>query len=392
MDESWTVGPPPERPLRRGGVFVVLALVAGFVGGLGAGYVIGDDPPRDEVEAVGAGLEPSGTDSASSATQEEVDSAVATTSAPAGPGFSSGPASRERLFRRVSAGGYSVRVFAREHSRPVESSCPPGQWCPPAECFARAGIEVDVVGEWTVTGGGGADFPLREGDTVRVLGMIFDWEGQDEPLFGVVARAAEGVQSVRLSGDGVTDEMTPIDGVVALVIPSSPIDPSAPMTAPAGARLEVVDAAGAARDVPLSIAGTPDPQCVPPPPPPPALPAPGEQPVDVAAQDAAVRERFAYVFGPDSDEKLDEAVDDPAGLDVLRTELKERHPAAIGNVEYQVGELVFTSPDVAAYQFRPVVSGRELPWQIGGARFIDGKWMITRATLCAMYSLGGSSC
>jgi hypothetical protein len=373
-------------------VFVVLALVAGFVGGLGAGYVIGDDPPRGEVEAVGAGLEPSGSDSASDSAAQEVDAAVATTSASAEAGFSIGPAARERLFRRVSAGGYSVRVFARAHQRPVEPSCPPGQWCPPVECFPSAGIEVDVVGEWTVTGGGGADFPVPEGETVRVLGMIFNWEGQDEPVFGVVARTAEGVQSMRLSGDGVTDEMAPIDGVVALVIPSSSVDPSAPMTAPGGVQLEVVDAAGTARDVPLSIGGTTDPRCVPPPPPPPALPAPGEQPADVAAQDAAIRERFAFAFGPDDDAKRDEAIDDPTGLDVLRAELKARHPTAIGNVEYQIGELVFTSPDVAAYHFRPVVSGRELPWQIGGARFIDGQWMITRATVCAMFRLGGSSC
>jgi hypothetical protein len=154
----------------------------------------------------------------------------------------------------------------------------------------------------------------------------------------------------------------------------------------------VIDASGDATELSLQSGGPRDPECMPPPPGPPPLPEPGEQPADAAAQEAVIRERFAYVFGPDNMEKLVEAVDDPSGLDVLPTELKDRHPAAIGNVEYELGELVFTSPDVAAYVFRPVVSGRALPWQIGGARLIDDEWMITRATVCSMYQLGGARC
>jgi hypothetical protein len=62
-------------------------------------------------------------------------------------------------------------------------------------------------------------------------------------------------------------------------------------------------------------------------------------------------------------------------------------------VTYEITDIVFTSPTAAAFYFRPVIDDYgELPRQIGGARIVDGEWKVTRATACAMFRLGGSSC
>src|SRR5690606_34505662 len=108
----------------------------------------------------------------------------------------------------------------------------------------------------------------------------------------------------------------------------------------------------------------PPPECTPPPPPPPPLPEPGEQPDDPAAADAAVRQVVQDVFGPETPDALERSVDDPAGLAEGRERLKERYPEqSTGNSEYEVADLVFTSPTQAVFQFRAVIPNyATLPW------------------------------
>ena len=122
-------------------------------------------------------------------------------------------------------------------------------------------------------------------------------------------------------------------------------------------------------------------------------PAPGPQPDDPAAADAAVRERFFAVLGQADGTSLEEGVDDATGLAARRDELRERYPEMIGAVTYEMGDLVFTSATEATYHFRPVVpNSGAFMFQLGGARLVDGQWKLTRATVCAMFGLGGASC
>jgi hypothetical protein len=185
--------------------------------------------------------------------------------------------------------------------------------------------------------------------------------------------------------------MTPIDGLAVLAVPTAEYEISA--TYPPGAVVESVSG-GTSTALSIDDAFQADPACMPPPPAPPSLPPAGEQPSDVEAAHAAVESVFRQVFGGDDDVADVSGVDDPAGLAELREELRERYPDMLGGrVSYEITEIVFTSPTSAAYYFRPVIQDyAELPLQIGGARFVDGSWLVTRDTVCTMFQLGGVSC
>ena len=107
-----------------------------------------------------------------------------------------------------------------------------------------------------------------------------------------------------------------------------------------------------------------------------------------------IRDRFHTAFGAADDAAKDAAVDDPTGLRDLGDELQKRYPEMLGGrVTYEVTEIVFTGPEEAAFYFRPVITDyNELPRQIGHARVVDGEWKVTRATVCAMFQLGGVTC
>jgi hypothetical protein len=387
MDEDDVTRP---RVTRSAGVIGVLAVLAAFLGGFVAGRVTHDDDAA-AIQAVG------GDDTADTAGTDGTDDGATETTWAMGP--ASGPAMApalpslpQRLFRRTSTDGFSVRVF-RNDMQAGEQQCAAGMWCPPPECNPSSYIEAQVVGEWSVAQGGGPLWPVRDGTPARVIGTVSTWY-TDEPVFGVLVRTAAAVTNVRITYEGHSDEMAPIDGLAVIVVPDpNPPDVTMGRPFPEGAVVEaVVD--GAAVPLPLQDAFSTDPACVPPPPAPPPLPDPGEQPSDVAAADAAVRAVFQQAFGAEDDAGKDAAIDDPAGLAEIREDLKARYPELLGDrITYEITEIVFTGPDTAAYYFRPVIADySELPRQIGSARIVDGSWKVTRATACAMFSLGGAGC
>jgi hypothetical protein len=393
----------PRRPrLTRGaGVFGVLALLGGFGGGFAVGQVTADDGESAVVQSVdgpsadSAGSGPAGSDSAESGSATAT-TMVAVGSAPSGASMESSSTgggmapAPVRLFRRDTADGLSVRVSRTDDVSSPDCAAYDG-WCPPPECFPTAYLDALVVGEWEVAQGGAALWELPAGKQTRVLGTVSSWTAGDR-VFGVLVATGPDVTSVRLQLGGSTDEMVPIDGLAVVAVP----DPSSDVASsiyPAGAAL---DAVVLGTSTPLSIdeAFTADPACVPPPPAPPALPPAGEQPDDVEAARAEVEAVFRQAFGGDDVEATSAVVDDPTGLDELRETLRDRYPEMLGGrVGYEIGEIVFTSPTTAAYYFRPVIADyAELPRQIGGARLVDGTWMVTRDTVCSMFRLGGVSC
>lgn len=394
-DDPFGSSSPPPR--RGAAVFAVLAVVAGFAGGFAAGYAANDGGDGDDatVAAVGTGSDADVvTDDGSHRFAADGVAAATTVTTAMGemPGVPSMPV-RERLFKRTSSSGHSVRVFSNEDPQLEPPECgEEGTWCPPPECSPNASIEVLAVGEWSITLGGAPWYPLRDGDVARVLGQTFPSHGDDDAVFGVIVRTAPSVQTVRLSSGGQTDEMAPIDGLAVVVVPATGTG-STVHGGPSDARVEVVDASGATSELTRFLPGA-GPECTPPPPPPPPLPEPGEQPDDPAAADAAVRQVVQDVFGPETPDALERSVDDPAGLAEGRERLKERYPEqSTGNSEYEVADLVFTSPTQAVFQFRAVIPNyATLPWLTGSARVVDGEWMLTRDTVCTLYRLGGVTC
>jgi hypothetical protein len=379
---------------RRGlGVLGVLAVAAGFAGGFAAGYAAHDQPSGDAVEAVAnPATEDAGGD-ASAATAERAETAgaaVATTAAGAGADQAAPPVP-QRLFRRDTVAGLSVRVFRSEVAVGVPDCGEGVEWCPPPECNPAAYLEVIVVGEWSVAHGGAPAWDLRDGPA-RVLGTVSDYYSA-EPMFGVLVRTSATASSVRLSLGDQHDEMAPVDGLAALAV----ADPGRRGTNiggyPEDAVVEVVDG-GAPVEVPIIDVFRPDPACIAPPPAPPTLPAPGEQPADPGAARDAVTAVFQQAFGGDDADANARAVDDPSGLEDLRRDLRERYPDMLGGrVSYEITDIVFTSPTEAAFYFRPVITDyTEMPRQIGHARVVGGEWKVTRATVCAMFQLGGAAC
>jgi hypothetical protein len=395
---------PRARVTRGAGVLGVLAVVAGFAGGFAGGYAAHDDPDRSEVQALAgdaagdAGGDADGTGGAAGDVGGAAEASTETVSSTALPTEPTGtvdwqPVLPQRLFRRTTDNGLSVRVFFNEVLQGEQDCGPDADWCPPRACNPASYIETTVVGEWSVAQGGAPRWELAGDDAARVLGTISNWY-TDEVVFGVIVRTAPGVSFVRLTHAGHTDGMEPIDGIAVLAVPSSTVEgTTASRPYPGDAVVEAVRD-GVGMPVDISGAFTTDPACMPPPPAPPSLPDPGEQPEDRAGAESAVVAVFGQAFGGDDAEANADAVDDPSGLADVRDELRERYPEMLGGrVTYEITDVVFTSPTEASYYFRPVIEDySELPRQIGRARMIDGEWKITRATVCAMFQLGGAAC
>jgi hypothetical protein len=354
---------PRARVTRGAGVLGVLAVVAGFAGGFAAGYAAHDDPDRSEVQALAgdaagdAGGDADRTGGAAGDVGGAAEASTETVSSTALPTEPTGtvdwqPVLPQRLFRRTTDNGLSVRGFFNEVLQGEQDCGPDADWCPPRACNPASYIETTVVGEWSVAQGGAPRWELAGDDAARVLGTISNWY-TDEVVFGVIVRTAPGVSFVRLTHAGHTDGMEPIDGIAVLAVPSS-----------------TVEGTTASR------------------------PYPGDAVVEAVRDGVGMPVDISGAFGGDDAEANADAVDDPSGLADVRDELRERYPEMLGGrVTYEITDVVFTSPTEASYYFRPVIEDySELPRQIGRARMIDGEWKITRATVCAMFQLGGAAC
>jgi len=146
--------------------------------------------------------------------------------------------------------------------------------------------------------------------------------------------------------------------------------------------------AGPPMPVPVPPAAMPAPQG-------PALPPPGaQQPEDPDGARRQVEEALTTVFsGANPREVRLSALDDPSNMDQAMDEVRERYPEASTTSEPEMAELVFTDAGNASFLFRlRYVGAPLLPARIGTARLVDGRWMISRSTLCDVLSAAGSTC
>lgn len=126
-----------------------------------------------------------------------------------------------------------------------------------------------------------------------------------------------------------------------------------------------------------------------------SLPAPGPGPANPASARAAISRAFddAYDYAG-SPQRRRAAVDDPAGLDGPVGQISSGPYAAIAkSIRVRIIEVVFTRPDRAAVLYDLTgVPGSIGAGRIGHARYVDGRWKVTRATVCADLSLGEVHC
>lgn len=249
------------------------------------------------------------------------------------------------------------------------------------------------------------------------LGAAMMWSGGagggggGVQIFGVVVQVPDDVTSVRLTTPQGGDEMKPIEGVAALAVEVSGeaagdlwsgdtefLD-RAVLSA---RRLDGTSMRTSGHDLQMGPPIWTDPTCFDdmvegPPATMPVeldLPEPGEQPADPDAARTAIEQRFASLYGDGATEEMRrDMLDDPSGIEDVVDQLVENgfgEEAATSGVT--VEDLVFVSPTEAVFSYRLDASGIDWGLQYGRAKFVDGRWKITRGTLCQDLEKAGAVC
>jgi len=301
--------------------------------------------------------------------------------------------------------GATVRVYRAAVEAPQSDG--PSWQQPPAYCVTNGLVQADVSTEdavGIVTGSLSAE--LRDGLVFGTYSPIGVAEGA--PLWVVVAQAPDGAADVQATfPGGHADEMQPVDGVAVLIGPAT-LDPSDAQYS-ANIQLEAFDADGGSLGTSTAAfdstglaylvgeyshtAGFPGgslADCFPSQ----QLPPPGdEQPADPAAARAEIEGLFGIPFSERTDEERVADIDDPTGM--LETYERLRNSSFASDVAGSrtvLENVVFVSATRAATQYHIELPGRTLGPEYGEVVFVDGRWKVTRASVCQAVSLAGVSC
>jgi hypothetical protein len=124
-------------------------------------------------------------------------------------------------------------------------------------------------------------------------------------------------------------------------------------------------------------------------------PVAGDQPANPGAAEAAVRSAFVNLYdGARPIAERVDAVDDPRGVaDALGAAAEGDFALKVANTRATVSEVIFTSPTTATTRYSVLVNGDpQVADAQGAARFVDGEWKVTRATVCADLEDVGAPC
>jgi hypothetical protein len=405
-----------RRRMRGISAALVLALLAGptlgFLAGRADGptrpdVASGSDGDRLTVEETPASLPTVALgDSGSGATLAAGSSEVQLAEGLSYPGLQ-GPLAKA-FVREVD--GTTIRVYRAAVDPPTYAG--PPWWEPPATCFPNGYVQADLsTGDAVGIVSGGLYAELPNVSVAGTLGAIGVAEGA--PLWVVVAQAPAGASIVRATfPDGRADEMEPVDGVAVLVGPAS-IEPGDPAEYESTVPLEAFDAdggslgTGAARvggyfgaeiyEREGSSAGVsaaaPSAECFAPQ----ELPPPGaEQPADPAAARAEIERLFGVRFADRTDEERLANLDDPTGMREVYEQLRTGpYAEQVLGSRPVFQDLVFLSATRAAVQYMTEIPGyppEGVGRQFGEAVFVDGRWKLTRESVCRDVQLAGVSC
>ena len=292
--------------------------------------------------------------------------------APFGWGVADRPAAT--VFVRTTADGTRLDVRANRFG---------GNPAAPGPCLPSGELYVGVRTDAAVGQVRGIRYEeVRSGSIVASGGVVGAAEG--EPRWVVVAQVAPGVADVRATfPDGHRDHLAPVDGIVVLTAPvADGFDLTTLDAAASRLRVEALDHRDVAVAKSVSDAGTCGPD---------RLPAPGaEQPADPAAARAAVEAAWSTVFmSPLADDGALDAVDDPGGVAAARADLAGRYPpGTLEGTVNRITDLVFTDAATAIVQYRIQVPklGYDRSGDLGEVRLVDGRWKVSRATVCGLYA------
>jgi hypothetical protein len=306
--------------------------------------------------------------------------------------------------------GTTIRVYRAAVDPPTYAG--PPWWEPPATCFPNGYVQADVsTGDAVGIVSGGLYAELPNLSVAGTLGAIGVAEGA--PLWVVVAQAPAGASTVRATfPDGHADEMEPVDGVAVLVGPAS-IEPGEPAEYESTVPLEAFDADGrslgtgtaqvggyfvsAIRQGAWSSAGVsvaePSPECFAPK----NLPPPGaEQPADPSAARAEIERLFGVRFADRTDEERLANLDDPTGMLEVYEQLRTGpYAEQVLGSRVVLRDLVFLSATRAAVQYVTEIPGYPpdgVGQQFGEVVLVDGRWKITRESVCRDVQLAGITC
>ena len=306
--------------------------------------------------------------------------------------------------------GTTIRVYRAAVDTPTYAG--PPWWEPPPTCFPTGYVQADVstvdaVG--IVSSGLYAELPNVS--VAGGLGAIGVAEGA--PLWVVVAQAPAGASIVRATfPDGQADEMQPVDGVAVLVGPAS-IEPGDPAEYETTVPLEAFDGDGTSLGtgtarvggyfvtaIPEAASGAagvsvaePSPECFGPQ----ELPPPGaEQPADPAAARAEIERLFGVRYADRTDEERLAGLDDPTGMREVYEQLRTGpYAEQVLGSRVVFRDLVFLSATRAAVQYTTEIPGYPpdgVGQQFGEVVLVDGKWKITRESVCRDVQLAGITC
>ena len=231
---------------------------------------------------------------------------------------------------------------------------------------------------------------------MAVLGAIGVAEGT--PLWVVVAQAPAGAAILRTTfPDGQADEMEPIDGVAVLVGPAS-IEPGDPAEYETTVPLEAFDADGRPLGTGTARSGAhledeQSAECFAPS----ELPPPGdEQPADPAAARAEIEGLFGVRFADRTDDERLANLDDPTGMREVYEEMRNGpYAEQVLGSRPVFRDLVFLSATSAVVQYEteiPEYPPQAFGQQFGEVVFVDGRWKLTRESVCQSVQLAGVSC
>lgn len=261
-------------------------------------------------------------------------------------------------------------------------------WRPAAFCWATAESRLTIDGPDVVDVlGYGWYEELFKGLSVQPIDA--GWADGHPLRILQVQTAPDATEVAVVWVDGASDRTAVVDGVAVLVV-----DGENPYT---DYTFEITDATGTRsmtnedldyqhRDPDFRAACEE---------PPPALPEAGEQPVDPAAAEAALLERFEILWDRSIAEgnKPDDLLDDRTGVDEAITMVFDgMYSDSADSAAHTVEELVFTSPTEAWFRYGiDTINGYFSP-RYGTATLVDGVWVFPRALVCQDLGLAGGGC
>ena len=351
------------------GTGIVVALVAGFVGGWSLDRSTDDGGVTRT--ATGPGVE---TDDEGAGRARPVPNVAREEGA---------EGSFRRLSLRTTDAGIAIRLYLAP-SAPM--ACSADQPCPPADC-APATLQAEVSNREAVgTAGTHVAAALEPGELRALTAMPFGViEGG--PATVVLVAGGEGIHSVRLSADGAADEAPIEEGFAALALPGVLPTPSV-VGLDAGGD-EVAQAAVSVEGAPFYDSGRCEPV-------PPALPEEHDPPSDRAAAERAVRDVAVEVFrrkSPGEERDVLAWVEDGDELRSVQDEVEARYGTEATEIAIDVGEMTFQGPDHATFRYDFFYNGGTLlTGHLGRAVRQDGEWKIARSFWCSMIQRGGITC